>query len=180
METMMTDEQRSLVEDNLNLVYWFLHKNHLDMDEWSDVLFEALCNAAIAYDASKGAFSTIATVSFWQAVEMERRKKTKRKRIPEHLIKSGNEEIELNSSGDSITRFDMIADKRDWVEECETRILMEEHFKTMKEKDLKMLLMRLDGMTCGEIAEEVGLTQSMVSRHLIRIGKGIKKLCGIS
>lgn len=56
----LNDEQRKLVEDNHNLIYFYARKHHIDLEEYYDVLAMALCYAAYHYDSSKGTFSTLA------------------------------------------------------------------------------------------------------------------------
>lgn len=45
----LTEEQKKLVEDNINFVYWWMNKYHLD-PEYLDVMLEALCMAAMSYE----------------------------------------------------------------------------------------------------------------------------------
>lgn len=54
----ITDEARKLVEENHNLVYSFLYKYHLDVEEWYDLAAIGLCKAANTYNNDKSGFST--------------------------------------------------------------------------------------------------------------------------
>ena len=56
----MTQEQRDLVEENHNLIYWILRKLDLSIEDYYDVAAIGLCKAAIRYDASMTKFSTYA------------------------------------------------------------------------------------------------------------------------
>lgn len=61
----MTKEQRELVENNINLLWSFMNKFHLDKststEDWFGRLSVALCEAAIGFDKTKGyQFSTYA------------------------------------------------------------------------------------------------------------------------
>lgn len=57
---MLSEEQRKLVEDNINLVFYYLHKYRIPMDQ-CDIGYIALCKAALTYKPNKGwAFSTYA------------------------------------------------------------------------------------------------------------------------
>ena len=57
---MLSEEQKKLVEDNINLVFYYLHKKHISMD-LCDVGYISLCKAARSYKPNKGwAFTTYA------------------------------------------------------------------------------------------------------------------------
>ena len=65
---MLTDAQRKLVEDNLNLVYRVIHDKRLEDDEEAlSFGFYGLCKAAENYDPKKGSFCTYAynTILGW-------------------------------------------------------------------------------------------------------------------
>ena len=34
----LNDEQRGVVEENHQLIYWYAHRRHLDLEEWYDLL----------------------------------------------------------------------------------------------------------------------------------------------
>lgn len=55
----LTDEQRKLVEDNHDLIYWYMHKYRLTEDFYY-ILALGLCMAARNYNSDLGSFSTIA------------------------------------------------------------------------------------------------------------------------
>ncbi|HZJ99367.1 MAG TPA: sigma-70 family RNA polymerase sigma factor, partial [Tissierellaceae bacterium] len=48
-----------IVEDNHNLIYSFIHRRGLDVDEYYGLVAESLCRAVMNWDESKGALSTI-------------------------------------------------------------------------------------------------------------------------
>lgn len=59
----MNDDQRKLAEDNMTLVYYIVNKYYPQHTRDDDVIqagMFGLCKAAMVYDESKGAFSTIA------------------------------------------------------------------------------------------------------------------------
>ena len=49
----MTEEQRKLVEDNHNLIYSFLQKYHLTIDEYYGLAAIGLCKAGKTYNGQK-------------------------------------------------------------------------------------------------------------------------------
>jgi RNA polymerase sigma factor (sigma-70 family) len=57
----LTSEQQKLVEDNHSLIYQFLHKLNLDIEEFYGIAAIGLCKAAMSYGTSnKVVFSTYA------------------------------------------------------------------------------------------------------------------------
>lgn len=59
--TPLTPAQRDMVAENHNLIYGFLHKHSLNIDDWYDCAAIALCRAAQTYDTGRGlVFSTYA------------------------------------------------------------------------------------------------------------------------
>lgn len=45
----MTDEQKQLVEQNHNLIYFYLYRHNLSIEEYYDVAAIGLCKAAITF-----------------------------------------------------------------------------------------------------------------------------------
>ena len=70
----LTEEQKKLVEDNHNLIYWFARKKHIDIEEYYDILAQGLCIAAHNYNSSKGSFSAYAYLVMNTEMQKEHRK----------------------------------------------------------------------------------------------------------
>lgn len=65
----MTDEQKKLAEDNLNLVYYYMNQHKLDYETYYDILCIKLCEAAKVYDETMGyQFSSLAYKYFASGV----------------------------------------------------------------------------------------------------------------
>lgn len=83
---MMSDDQRKLVEDNINLCYWMSHKYMkkygesflarigMNFDDVVSVGFSALCDAAMKFDPKKGAFATLYGWAFFNDMKIVMRK----------------------------------------------------------------------------------------------------------
>jgi len=82
----MTDEQRKLIEDNHNLIYSFLWKHGLDIEEFYDLAAIGMCKAAITFNASVGAFSTYAYSCIMNEINNEFRKRRSLLRIPKESL----------------------------------------------------------------------------------------------
>ena len=57
---MLDEQQKKLVEENHNLIYYALGKYRLNQEEYYDILAIGLCKAAIAFDSERSKFSTFA------------------------------------------------------------------------------------------------------------------------
>ena len=49
-QLILTKQQQQLVEDNHKLIYFYLYRNSLSVDEFYDVAAIGLCKAAITYN----------------------------------------------------------------------------------------------------------------------------------
>ena len=58
----LTSTQQKMVEDNHKLIYGAAHKYKINLEEYYDVLAIGLCKAAMAFDETKGQFSTFAYI----------------------------------------------------------------------------------------------------------------------
>lgn len=54
----MTNEAKKLVIENHNLIFYFLNKRNMSIEEWYDILAIALCKAAKTFDENKSKFIT--------------------------------------------------------------------------------------------------------------------------
>ena len=71
----MTKEQEILVIENHNLIYYFIHKYNLSIEDYYDICAIGLCKAANTYDDKKGIkFSTYAGVCIENEIKQELRK----------------------------------------------------------------------------------------------------------
>lgn len=52
-QLILTQQQQHLVEDNHKLIYFYLYRNSLSVDEFYDVAAIGLCKAAITYNGQQ-------------------------------------------------------------------------------------------------------------------------------
>ena len=65
----MTLEQENLVTENHNLIYHFIHKYNLPIDEYYGDCALALCRAALKYESNRqSSFATFASVCIERAI----------------------------------------------------------------------------------------------------------------
>lgn len=146
----LTKEQCSLIEENHKLIYWYKHKylKEEDMDEWYDILANALCYCAMKHEPSKGSFSNYYKLCASCAVANEFRNRKAKKRIQfetEYLDNYHN--LEYN-------------------DEILANLELEEWLNSSYAEIIKM---KLSGKTQLEIAQQLGISRSQVSNILKRI-----------
>ena len=83
---MLTEAQKSLVEDNHDLIYSFLGKKNLSKDNFYDLAAIALCKAAMDYQEDKSRFSTLAYIYMEREINNYYRKQNSYKRVKEKQL----------------------------------------------------------------------------------------------
>lgn len=157
----MTPEE--LYFKNESLVYHVLHRkfpmSRYD-DDFQQIARLGLWKACLSYDETKGKFSTYAVPCIANQIKMELRKMG-RKPIEvslEALVKGTDENSEtLTISGMLIGEQDVGFVDTIWVD------------KELTDRQKRILGLLYDGMVQADIAREIGISQTMVSREVTKI-----------
>jgi len=175
----MVDENQ-LIQDNMGLVYWTLHKFNVakDPDALSYGMY-GLYNAIRTFDSSKGfKFSTYASVCVYNAVGTYLRSAARTKRLPcislDEAINPYKENCDTMAAfvaGSSDTPEELIIERERTVElkQAVRKAIATVMGSFKKEAHKEILRIWLDSnckLTQQEIAAAVGNTQSCVSRVL--------------
>ena len=157
----MTPEE--LYFKNEGLVYHVLNKkfpmSRFD-DDFQQIARLGLWKACLSYDETKGKFSTYAVPCIANQIKMELRKMG-RKPIEvslEALVKDTDENSEqLTISGMLIGEQNVGFVDTIWVD------------KELTDRQKRILSLLYDGMVQADIAREIGISQTMVSREVTKI-----------
>ena len=157
----MTPEE--LYFKNEALVYHVLNKkfpmSRFD-DDFQQIARLGLWKACLSYNETKGKFSTYAVPCIANQIKMELRKMG-RKPIEvslEALVKDTDENSEtLTISGMLIGEQDVGFVDTIWVD------------KELTDRQKRILGLLYDGMVQSDIAREIGISQTMVSREVTKI-----------
>lgn len=76
---------------------------------------------------------------------------------------------------DNLTIEDTLKDIATDIEDEELKLTLEKFFSTMNEKDIYIIIRRLQGFKQQDIANEIGMTRSNVSRKIIKFKKELIK-----
>lgn len=158
------------MQDNHNLIYAFLQKYHLSIEEYYDLAAIGLCKAVNKFNSSKSKFSTYAYKYMFTTVFTEIKNKKVEKRIPDHQIVYYQSELDNSNGGDTSTFMNYIPSKENVEESVLSEIIFEEYMSKLKDRDKQIFILFREGYKMREISKIVGCSQSQVSR--VR-----KKLC---
>jgi RNA polymerase sporulation-specific sigma factor len=165
---MLTPKQKKIVEDNHNLIYFYINKNNLDENEYYDLLALSLCKAAKKFDPSKGKFSTFAMHCFKMDHLIEIRDKKAAKR--DALVISLSSETCPDSENRRTELYDIIPGDRDVFD----KMILLDIPKLLDDRLAHICKLSYLGYDQQEIADMIGFSQSLVSRQL-KIAKKILK-----
>lgn len=146
----LTTEQQKMVEDNHNLIYWYIHSKNLNLDDWYDLLAIELCITAIKYKPERGSFSNYFKL-----------------RADGMLSKEYNKAQSIKRKGTTVEYLDDVVSKTR-VYNLEDDVILND---MMNSKDSHILKMKSEGYTQAEIAEVLDVSQSYISKLLKQVKK---------
>lgn len=157
----LTDEQRARVEENHNLIYFFLRKHGYSIADFYGAAAEGLCKAAQTFDADKGAFSSWALQAMRFSVSAECRKQSRKieNAAPIMSLDAAYSAETTATLGEAIP-----GEPSDF-----SRPEIEEFYASLTEAERFILRAALDKIPQAQTAERVGMNQPQVSRTLKRI-----------
>lgn len=159
----ITEEQKELVEINHNLIYSFLQKQHLSVEDWYGLAAIGLCRAAITFNKEMSSFSTYAYKCMFTHVYSEKRKELQARTIPSNQIMYY--QAQINDGNGSETNFMNFIQSKENVEETVlSDVIFDEYNKLLNDRDKKIFVLFRDGYTQKEISKIVGCSQPQVSR----------------
>ena len=167
----MTEEQKKLAEENHSLIYFYARKYNISKKEFDDmygILAIGLCKAARDYDESRGsAFSTVAMG--YMLNECRNAYRCDKYKNGKLNICSYNNIFPLSDDDGTAEYINVIEGKSDVWDDIN---LIE--FNQFNEQLRKIAYLSYLGYNQQEIAKEMGITQSLVSRKLKKIRKEIE------
>lgn len=163
----LTEGQSKMVEENHNLIYGYLSKNNLNIDDYYDLAAIGLCKAAIHYDPNRSKFSTLAYTCMGNEIKGYLQSLNKKSFIPEKLMCSYDislyeeDESFVNKSLKSSFDVNRIVIKK---------IYFWKFFETLTEREKFIIKCFENDLDRKEIASKLNISLSLISRNI----KGIK------
>lgn len=166
----ITDEQKKLVEDNHNLIYSFLSKHNLSVDDYYDLAAIGLCTAAITYNSKKSNFSTYAYQCIKTSIIGETRKLNFQRTIPNDKIVYY--QSTFNSDGEDELQYIDSLPSQDDVEDS---VIESDFMDKFSEKDKTIIKLIMAGYSQREIGKMLGCTGSNIGGIRKRIKENFVK-----
>ena len=161
---------QKLIEDNLNLVYFVIHKHYPTFCQDEDIIqtgMVGLCDAANTWNEEKSSFSTYAVICIRNAINLEFRNRKKH-----NGVLSLDHEYS-DSEEDTGTLADFIVGDEDV---CFTDT---EQIRKVLSPNLREIFdLRKDGWTDIEIAKKLGVSRSTVHKKVKEIRQIWRKIYG--
>lgn len=178
----LTPEQCKLIEDNVNLIYSYCIKHNLDIDEYFDVLAEALCVAIRRYDPERAKLSTFIYQCFSFKLGMEHRKtKTAGRDASRYnitLISLDCDILDPDGSHTSLEEF--LTTGEDETAALDIQDLYDRCISTFPERYKKIARLSVKGYPGLEIAKMVGVSPTYVSCALYRIRSKFRNMLNLA
>ena len=156
--------KEQVILSNVGLIVFVINRlnaNILDEDLWSLGLF-ALTKATMTYNPKKAtSFGTYAIACIKNELLMEYRKNAKKK-ISIYLD-APMQDV------DNLTHRDLVPDNKDYIQDTLTKVEFFEFCKKLSERERKIIEMKIDNKNQNEIAKELNLSQSYITRLLAGI-----------
>lgn len=160
----MTNEAKKLVIENHNLIFYFLNKRNMSIEEWYDILAIALCKAAKTFDENKSKFITYVLKCINNAVCEELRLQDCLNRKVNKTTCSYEEKIYNHSD---LTVQSILPNTFNTESEAITNVVFLDCYNQLCDRNKKIVSMLADGYNMKEIGKKFGITSEAV--RLIKI-----------
>lgn len=170
---MLTEEQKKIVEENHNLIYWYCHKYNLDIEEYYGLFAIELCKAVQSYDPAKSKITTYVIKAFWNKhINQERRKKRYKRKANEDTISLDQD---FGKDGEELKLCDFLTNGKSIEDEI---IMIPLSECELDDKLMSVVRLRLENpnLTQRELGNILGISQVQVGRILKSAEKKIKEV----
>ncbi len=178
METTPSINKKKLAEENHKLIYWFCWKNHLDIEEWYDIIAIGYMKGINSYDETKGVkLSTYLIRIMKNEYLLVLRNKKYAKYIPENEILSLDFEYNSDKDKENYNILDFIVNENSLFENnvC-LKIDIKKAFNELKipKRNYEIFMMRVQGSKLEEIASDFEISRERVRMICKDIGEKLK------
>lgn len=146
------------------MIYTFLQKYHLSIEDYYDLAAIGLCKAGSKFDGSKSKFSTYAYKCMFTTVFTEIRDRKAEKRIQDYQVVYYQAELDDSNGEDTSTFLNYIPSKENVEDNVLSEIIFKEYMNKLKERDRQIFALFSYGYKQREISRIVGCSQAQVSR----------------
>lgn len=166
----LSDEQRKMAEENHGLIYGFLKKYGLDVDEYYDICAIALCKAVMAYDPERSkSLSTLAyhamsneVVSYW--VHQNRMM-----RRGERYNRSLSDVVYRDAIEGDLTLESMLSEPGDDGQSVYYIAVYNSFMDSLSDKEKFVVELKISGFSFAEIGAEIGRSRTTAANILYQV-----------
>lgn len=180
--TPLTEQQKIIVEDNINLIHHILKKSNfgnVNADEYNEYFQQGaygLCLAAQRFDKSKGfEFSTFACAyifgsmqryyrDFAQGPIRTSRTQFEKKQFPTYLYYNKTVNFDDNTDSEVLEFLHIESADSNFDNKVASDVDFEQFCQTLRERDRKVVRLARQGVTQKQISKVTGISQPQVSR----------------
>lgn len=168
----MLEEQKRLVEENHNLIYYTLGNYRLNPEDYYDILAIGLCKAAMNFDPKKSKFSTFAMkVMYNEFVQYQQRENSEKRKANKNILSLNYKVDDPKNEGHMCEFGDLLTDGREPFMDVIHMYLPD----ILTKKELLACQLSYNGYDQTQIGEKLGVTQSYVSRLLKKARTKLEK-----
>lgn len=165
----MTPEQKRLAESNHNLIYAFLKRYGLSIEDYYDLAAIGLCRAAINFKDGMSSFSTYAYRCMFTTVMMDKRKERQPSSIPEYKLFYYQSEFDVSNGEGEISFIDTVPSKESTENEALANAIFQDFMDTLKPRDKVVFQMLMDGRKQVEISKALGTSRSLTTKIMKKL-----------
>lgn len=155
----MTESQKRLAEKNHNLIYSFMSKNRIPMDDY-DVYALAYINAVMKYEEGNAAFSTYV----WKALNNTRQNVIRDNKCAKRNAVVLSLDKEYDNGTDTFTLAETIEDSSSReISDIELSRMIEDFTDMLNENERRIFRMRYNNKTVKDIAASMGISRQRVN-----------------
>lgn len=173
----MTEKQKEYATEHHDLVYKYLQKRGLSVDDYYDVVIPGYLRAVVRYDEEKELqqykFSTIAWGGMRSALSTHRRYLSRKKRNADVLSLDAD-----LSNGNEFSLLDTLAAADNPAQDLDDKQLWLEVYSLLNESQWKLIQMRLTGYSNQAISRQLKIPFYDIDTALLGVWNNIKGLFG--
>ena len=173
----LTPKQKAFAEKNHNLIFSFLNENHLEDQDYYDIIVFGFLTAVVKYLTredlmNRYAFSTIAYSSMRNSLSNHQKAQNRQKR------KAVTISLETSLSDDSqFSLYDTIPGIDALMSDFETELLLHEIASRVSNQQFRIVRLKADGYGVRDIARKQHITMKTVSDILDSAKEAIYAAC---
>lgn len=178
----LTDEQRTMVEENMGLVYQAVRDLFKGVYEYEDLVQVGslgLCLAAIGYRQDFGvSFATFASTCIRKQILRHNQIWSKKKRNLSMESYSLDEMLRSATDTFGVTHKDLLVSSQNVEDEALADALMDAVMSLPNKRQREVLLRHMSGYTLNDIGHEMGVTRSRAGQLLLAARESVMRRVG--